>query len=140
MKYLFLLSALLVSACASVVEGSTQTLHIKTAPDYASSCSAKGNDFTKSFSAPGTVDVPKSQYPVEITCIPQNGSAAGTGKVLSDVAAWGYGGAVAGNVLSAAIDAGTGAANKYPDSIEIPLGSTTVIGKTSMNSNAEFNK
>ena len=138
-KALFIILPLLTS-CASIIEGSTQTVSVKTAPDFESNCVAKGSNYTKNFSAPGTVNLPKSQYPVEITCIPQNGSAAGTAKVLSDVGAWGYGGSVATLGVGAVVDSATGAANKYPENIVIKLGETTKIGETEFNKNADFNK
>lgn len=142
MKRLLVLPAvILLASCASIIEGSTQTLNVSTSPSYASKCTLKGSDYTREFSAPGTVDVPKSKYPVVITCTPENGSAAGTAKVLSDIGAWGYGGAVAGVGVGAVVDSATGASNKYPDNITIPLGrSDTRIGETPYNSNADFNK
>jgi hypothetical protein len=139
-KFLFLAFIPVISACASIIEGSTQTLNIVTAPSFPSNCTVKGEEFQTSFTAPGAVNVPKSVKPIEITCMPENGSAAGTAKVLSDVGAWGYGGAALGVGVGAIVDAGTGAANKYPDNITIPLGQTTTIGLTPMNSNADFNK
>ncbi len=139
-KFLLITSALLISSCASIIEGSTQTLTVATSPSVPSNCSVKGEDYNTSFNAPGTVNVPKSVKPIEITCVPQNGSASGTAKVLSDVGAWGYGGAALTLGVGAIVDASTGAANKYPDNIIITLGQNTVLGQSSMNSNANFNQ
>ena len=139
-KFLAIASVLLLVSCASIIEGSTQTINVVTAPTYPSDCTVQGDGFHKTFSAPGTVSLPKSVKPIEITCVPKNGSAAGTAKVLSDVGAWGYGGAALTLGVGAAVDSATGAANKYPDNISIPLGQTTTIGQSSMNSNLDVNK
>lgn len=140
MKYILLIPALLLASCASTIEGSTQVLNVATAPSYPADCTLKGSDYSKEFTAPGTVEVKRSKYPIDITCTPQNGSAAGSAKVLSDISNWGYGGAVIGTAIGAAVDSGTGAANEYPANINIPLGQKVRLGETSMNSNADFNK
>ena len=139
-KTLLLLSALAISSCASIIEGSTQNINVSLAPNTPSYCTAKSEDFSTGFAAPGTVSVPKSMKPLEITCAPQDGSAAGTVKVLSDVAGWGYGGAALTLGVGAVVDSATGAANKYPDNVTVVLGQSSVIGQSSMNSNADFNK
>ena len=140
LRFLVMTALLAVTSCASIIEGDMQAINVTTSPSFPSDCIAKGQNLDAHFTAPGSVSVPKSKYPVEITCTPSNGSAAGTAKVLSDIGAWGYGGSAATLGVGAIVDSTTGAANKYPDSVTIPLGQTTVIGKTSMNSNADFNQ
>lgn len=139
-KFLVIASALLITSCASIIEGSTQTINVATSPSVPANCTATGEFANTSFTAPGSVNVKKSKNPISISCNPQDGSAQGTVKVFSDISGWGYGGAVATLGIGAIVDGSTGAANKYPDNVTVVLGQNTTAGLGSMNSNADFNK
>jgi hypothetical protein len=131
-----------LTSCASIIEGSTQTISVTTQPNYPAMCFVQkdGSNTEILFEAPGTVEVRKSLYPLNITCASKNGGTVGKAKVLSDVANWGYGGAVAGVGVGAVVDSATGAANEYPQNIVIKLGQSIKLGETSMNKNADYNQ
>ena len=133
MKNLLVLTALLVPACASIVEGSSQEVSIRTEPNQPSSCVIKGSSGETKVEAPAKITISKSYYPKEITCTPNSGGDSGTAQVLSDVAPWGYGGAVLGTAIGAGVDTYTGAAFQYPNEIVVKLGTTTEIGKSELN-------
>lgn len=141
-KFLVIASALLISSCASIIEGSTQKINVATQPNTPATCTVKRSDaaYNTFFDAPGTVEVAKSKNPVEITCTPKDGSPAGTARVFSDISAWGYGGAALTLGVGAIVDGSTGAASKYPDNVTVVLGQNTNVGLGSMNSNADYNK
>lgn len=136
MKKLALTALFALTSCASIIEGSSQEVSVYTSPNVAAQCTATSGNKVRTFTTPATVKLKKSYYPAIVTCIADG--QTGTTKVLSDVANWGYGGAVLGVGVGAVVDSRTGAAFEYPDEIVVTLGQTTVIGVNSMNSNKDF--
>ena len=129
---------LALTSCATYFDGTTQKVSIKTNTGEPARCSLKTNSDSKEVAAPSEIEVSKSYYPVEITCLSDRSGDSGTVKVLSDVTNWGYGGAVLGFGIGAGVDTYTGAAFKYPSEIVVTMGQTTTLGKTSLNSNAKY--
>ena len=135
MKY-SILSLLLLTSCASILNGSKQEVSIRTEPSVPANCKIDGSDFNAEIEAPAKVTIQKSYYPTNITCS-ANGQT-GSVKVLSDVSNWGYGGAVAGLGVGSGVDTYTGAAYEYPSEIVVKLGEDTIIGRTKMNDNVDW--
>ena len=136
-KYLLLLTSnFFLLSCASIIEGSSQDVQINLVGSDSAQCTATSAEQTQKFSAPASIKIHKSYYPAEITCTADG--QTGTVKALSDVANWGYGGAVLGVGIGAVVDSSTGAAFEYPAEITVTMGETKILGKTSMNSNKDF--
>lgn len=143
MKKISIISLLIISGCASAIQGNTQQLNLRTEPDVAATCQVKGKFFNSEVTAPGTITVKRSYFPLDITCTPNKVAKnlkSGSVRVISDVSNWGYGGAVLGVGIGAGVDAGTGAAFEYPANIVVTLGESRTIGLNNMNSNADFNR
>lgn len=137
MKYFILLtSSFILSSCASIIEGSSQEVSVRTEPDMPAECRANSAEESIEFTAPATITLGKSYFPAEISC--SAGDENGSVKVLSDVSNWGYGGAVLGVGVGAGVDTYTGAAFEFPDEIVVTLGEDNILGKTDFNSNVEF--
>lgn len=121
MKNLLLLSALLLSACASVASGTSQTLTINTAPEGADcSLSREGRVIGRINPTPGSVVVQKTKHDIAVSCeksgyetvnfINQSGSEGAT-----------WGNIILGGGIGWAIDSASGADNKYTEILNITL-------------------
>jgi len=115
------LAALLSSGCATIVEGGAQTIRIETDPPDAR-CTLKRSGVAVSIipSTPATVSVFKKKGDLALTC-----SKPGYLNVTVDQEAE-FSGTVLGNILfggliGAAVDMGSGATHKYPESIFLTL-------------------
>ena len=108
-----------LSACASIVSGTTQSLSVETSPKNAS-CALQ-NDKGKWYvnDTPASVVVNKSYNDLSVTC--QKGSLAGEGKFKSKSNAAGFGNIVFGGAIGAGVDHETGAAYDYPDVLRVNL-------------------
>ena len=96
MKRILLLSPLLiVTACASAIQGGTQQVNLQLSGASSATCTSTSKEHSQQFSAPGVVSLQRSYYPSNIVCTAPDGQR-GEAKVLSDVSGWGYGGAVLG--------------------------------------------
>ena len=136
MNLLQVTALLLLTSCASIIEGSSQEVAVHLASNGSAECTATSAEESQNFTSPATITLKKSYYPAEISCTTDG--KIGTVKTLSDVSNWGYGGAVLGIGIGAGVDTYTGAAFEYPAEIVVTLGETKVIGQTDFNSNVEF--
>ncbi len=117
-KVLVLLTAALLSGCATIVEGTDQTINVQLSPDTATcQISQKSSIISTVGNVGGQVSVPKSRNYLLFLC-----SADGYQKqnltIESSASGWG----VLGCFLDLCItDYSTGALNKYPKSVNITL-------------------
>ncbi len=118
-KVLVLLTAALLSGCASTVEGTDQTIDVQLSPDTATcQISQKGSIIATVGNGGDQVLIPKSRKDLFITC-----SADGYKKqnltIESSASGWGVLGCFLIDLCIT--DYSTGALNKYPKSIKIAL-------------------
>lgn len=121
-----ILSGVLASGCASIVSGTSQTLHVQAVdaktlkPIADARCTvrdSKGNNYPIS-SNPGTVDLGKGQGTLQTTCTAPSyhQAAIGTGQSFD---AW-----TIGNIIfwpGVFVDIFTGAIQKYPDYVTVVM-------------------
>lgn len=112
---------ILVTGCASITRGTTQQVAISTNPTGAQcTLDQNGKRIAEIPSTPQVVTVSKSRHTLNITC-----SKAGYETVIhqipSDIEAMTAGNVIFGGVVGLAIDAGSGAINKYDANIKITL-------------------
>ncbi len=116
------LSCLLVtSACASITAGTTQSVEVNTPPKGGAECklaNEKGNWTIPK--TPGSTTVTKAYGDLTVSCEHSDGSKGST-SVKSSTAGAAFGNIIAGGIIGAAVDMGSGAAYIYPSSISIPL-------------------
>lgn len=120
MSLLFLISLSFVAGCASVTSGNDQSLSVATAPEVAAQCQLS-NDAGTWFvpTTPGSVMVERDASDMTVIC--RKGAMSGTARVASETKALAFGNILAGGIIGAAVDRGTGAAFDYPALITVPV-------------------
>lgn len=107
-------------ACASIVEGSTQSLSVVTTPEAGAECKLK-NDAGTWYVAqtPGSISIKRSGSDMSVICTKEE--LAGNATVASKAKGLAFGNILAGGIIGGAVDMGTGAAYDYPYEIIVPL-------------------
>lgn len=119
-KHLAVFALLSVSGCASVTTGQNQSVSVSTGSQTGAVCTLSNDGGTWYVnSTPGSVTVKRSYSDLTVNCT--KGELAGTQVVKSNTKAMAFGNIVAGGVIGAAVDVGTGSAYDYPTLIEVQL-------------------
>ena len=116
-----------LSGCASVIKGSTQSINISTPPTMGAICnlsSARGNWQVMS---PGAVSVEKSREDIQIRCAKPGWQEAAL-TIPSNFEGWTVGNILLGGVIGIGVDAATGAINEYPHTFQVPMMQAAAIG------------
>lgn len=121
-----LTAAMALGGCASIVDGTTQTMSIQTYNNgnqvTKATCSlinSKGTWFIPS--TPGTTTVHKDYGDMTVTC-KKSGMNPGIATVQSHAHAMWAGNIVFGGVVGAGVDAADGAAYNYPNLVTVLMG------------------
>ena len=116
-----LLASSVLGACATIIEGSDQTVTVITDPPGAV-CNLDRDGITMAVvnSTPGTVTVDKSMDNIGVIC-KKDGHFDGASFLSSDFQAMTFGNIIFGGVIGVAIDAGSGAMHEYPESVTVVL-------------------
>lgn len=110
-----------LGGCAAVTKGTSQKLTVNTVPQGADCIlSRDGATIGKVAPTPGTVEISKSRHDIDIRCS-KAGYPDGGGKLTSELEAMTFGNILVGGLVGVAVDAGTGAMNKYQPTITVPL-------------------
>lgn len=110
-----------LSGCATIVNGSNQSVTVSTDPPGASCVLSRQGETVGAIAAtPGSVQVSKSKNDVDVTCQKAGFVTASVAKSPS------FGGATFGNILAgglvgAVVDAASGANYTYPSEIHVPM-------------------
>jgi hypothetical protein len=118
------LCPLAMGACASITEGTTQTVAVTTTPKAGAKCqlqNEKGNWTVPS--TPGSTLVVKADGPLSITCTHPDGDT-GSATVKSSTSLGTFGNVLIGGVVGVAVDLNSGAAYIYPPSVTVALNSS----------------
>ena len=116
-------TAISLSACSTIVNGSNQLVKVNTGDVTGADCTATGgSDFAvnESFVTPAEVKFPRSKKALKFECNKagyQTATKTVTGKVEGSTA----GNIIAGGGIGVGVDALTGAIYKYPGTIMIPM-------------------
>lgn len=125
MRALFVVAALIgLSGCASIVDGSTQSLSVKTvagSTDVAGAqCSLTNDKGTWYVTTPGSVTIHGSYDPLNVQCDHQ-GYVPNTTTTKSATKAMAFGNILFGGLIDPDVDMSPGAAYNYPNPIVVPL-------------------
>lgn len=114
-------AALSISACSTIIEGTSQEISIGTAPPEAS-CKLERDGVVIGLipSTPGTAKIEKNKQNITITC-EKEGYKDAVYNNKSDFAGATAGNILLGGIIGIGIDAATGAANKYENDVAIKL-------------------
>lgn len=111
------------TACATVIEGTSQIIAIYTTPEGAAcTLSQNGKVIGSVASTPATISVAKSKYDLVVMCAKQ-GYVLGTSKNHSDQAATALANGLLGgfSIVGNVTDSISGASNKYDSVVTIAL-------------------
>ena len=109
-----------LSGCATVVKGSTEQVAVSTSPVSGATCELSSSEGKWTVTTPGTANVGLTKHDLQVQCDKDGYQQAKT-TVPSGFQVWTVGNVLIGGLIGFAIDAGTGAVNEYPHSIDVPL-------------------
>jgi uncharacterized protein YceK len=110
-----------LSGCATIVDGTTQSVSVSTAPAQGANCTLTNSQGTWYLSTPGSTVVHKTKTDLEISCS-KEGYGAGHVVAVAHFGGATFGNVIAGGVIGAGIDAASGANYYYDTPIMVPLG------------------
>lgn len=124
----------LLSGCASIVNGTSQTLSVSTVSTNGNPISKANCDLTNDKGnwyvvTPGTVTVHRSYGALSVKC-KKNGYQDGLVSSSSSTKSMAFGNILFGGVIGAGVDISDGAAYHYPNMITVPM-SPVPVQKTS---------
>jgi hypothetical protein len=122
MKFLIVvISVLGLSACSSIVEGTSQEILVNTSPEGANCALIReGQVIARVNPTPASATVKKTKHDITIECTKQ-GYKKATYINKSDVAGATVGNIILGGGIGWAIDSASGADNKYMSPVNITL-------------------
>lgn len=121
MKLITLTSLILLSACASITQGTTQNLSVNTIPQKKdATCTLKNEKGSWVTPAPGLIGVRKAAGGLSIVCNAPKGYSGAT-SVESTTQGAAYGNILLGGIIGGAVDMSSGAAYAYPSTINVPI-------------------
>jgi hypothetical protein len=122
-----------VSGCASIMDGSQQTLSVRTVSGWkqvaGAQCMVDNNKGTWYVTTPGTVTVHRSYDPLNVVCH-KAGYEGGITSVASSTKGMEFGNIIFGDLIGAEVDMGTGAAYDYPGLISVSMGDPDTASRT----------
>lgn len=114
-------SLLLLSGCATIVKGTTQSVTVNTDPSGANCVlSRDGAQIAVVNPTPGTVIVEKARGTISLACR-RSGYQDSVGVLASTFQAMTFGNILFGGIIGVAVDAGSGAMNEYPPMVTITM-------------------
>jgi hypothetical protein len=112
---------ILVSGCASIVKGTTQSVTVNTEPVGANCIlSRDGQQIAVVNPTPGTVQIGKGAGTVAVQC-KKVGYVDAAGTLSSSFQAMTFGNILFGGIIGVAVDAASGAMHEYPPMVTITL-------------------
>ncbi len=116
-----LASAGMLFGCATIVEGTNQTVTVTTAPSGAM-CELKQDGQTVAVvnPTPGSVMVEKSKDNISVTCN-KDGYQGGGASLASEFQGMTFGNILFGGIIGLAVDAASGAMHEYKPSVHVTL-------------------
>ena len=125
-----LLLSLTLGACATIIEGSDQTVTVITEPPGAVCTFTRGNATVGVANpTPASVHLEKSKDNISILC-QKDGYFDGAAAFASELEAMTLGNIIFGGIIGVGVDAVSGAMHEYPESITIILAPTAFSSAT----------
>jgi hypothetical protein len=114
-------SVVLLAGCASITKGTTQSISLDTPGAPGASCTLSSEGIgSKTVSTPATLMLDKSQHNIAVTC-KKECYQDGVGIIASSTESMTAGNVLVGGVVGLAVDAASGAMNKYNDVNQIAM-------------------
>jgi hypothetical protein len=109
-----------LSGCATVVNGTTQSISVSTANVAGANCTLTNSEGTWFVTTPGSVVVHKTKTDIQATCKKDGYQDAST-TIAAKFGAMTVGNVIAGGVIGIVVDAASGANYSYPQATDIPM-------------------
>lgn len=120
----FCLPILALAGCASIVDGTNQTVSVQTMSGGQSlsnaQCTLQSNKGTWFTNTPGTVTIHRGYDALHVTCA-KPGYQSGVATVASSTKGMAFGNILFGGIIGTGVDMASGAAYDYPDLISVPM-------------------
>jgi hypothetical protein len=113
-----------LGGCASIVEGTTETVAVTTPPAEGAKCVLKSSEGTYYVMTPGNALVHKTKNDLNVEC-DKDGFQHASLKVPAKFGAATLGNVLAGGIIGVGVDAATGANYSYPNAISVPMTAAT---------------
>lgn len=111
----------LLAGCASITKGTTQSVSLDTPGAQGATCTLTSEGIgSKTVVTPATFTLDKSQHNVNVTC-KKTCYQDGAGVIASHTEAMTAGNIIVGGVVGLAVDAASGAMNKYNDNNQVSM-------------------
>ena len=114
-----------LSGCATIVDGSSQSMSVSTTPVQGAACTLTNSEGTWFLTSPGSVTVHKTKNDLTATCT-KDGFQPGSQVAVSKFGGATFGNIVAGGGIGAIVDAASGANYYYDSPMTVPLGEPKV--------------
>jgi hypothetical protein len=114
---------LALSGCATIIEGTTQSVSVNTMPATGAKCKLQSSEGVWYVTTPGSVTVHKTKNNLDVSCA-KDGFADASESVAPHFNGATVGNVLAGGLIGAGIDAASGANYTYPDEIDVPMKAT----------------
>ena len=116
------LSASALTGCATVVNGTHQTVTVATTPEVHAECQLQNNKGNWSIaSTPESIKIHRSYEPLNIICKKPGYAQTSPESVGSNTKTAAFGNIALGGLIGAGTDMADGAAYGYPDKINVPM-------------------
>jgi hypothetical protein len=109
-----------LSACASIVKGSSASVAVATPPVSGANCTLNSPEGTWQLTSPASITLPRSKHDVQVRCT-KEGYQEAAAVIPSSFEGWTLGNLVFGGVIGLGVDAATGALNDYPNAFQVPM-------------------
>jgi hypothetical protein len=109
-----------LSGCATIVQGTNQSIAITTSPTSGAQCTLVSSEGTYYVTTPGNVSVHKTKNDLQATC-KKNGFEDAKVVIPAKFQYVTAGNILAGGLVGIAVDAASGANYEYPQSFDIPM-------------------
>lgn len=109
-----------LSACASIIKGSSASVAITTPPVQGAMCTLSSPEGNWQVTSPGSVTVSRSKHDIQVRCT-KEGYQDAAAVIPSSFEGWTLGNLIIGGVIGVGVDAATGALNDYPNAFQVPM-------------------
>ena len=119
-----------VSGCATIIEGTTQSVSVSTVPEQGAQCTLKNSEGTWFLTTPGSTTVHKTKNDMTVDCN-KAGFEPGHMVAVSHFGGTTVGNVIAGGAIGLGVDAASGANYHYDSPITVTLGEATAAAPAS---------
>lgn len=121
LRYVAPIVAVLLSGCATITKGTTQTVSVDTPGVPGATCRLSSQGIgSKTLVTPGVVVLEKSQHAISVQCTKACYND-GVGIISSNTESMTAGNILVGGVVGLGVDAASGAMNKYAEQTQIAM-------------------